>query len=85
MRIDKYLQVSRIIKRRAIAKEIIDKKRVLINDVIAKPGSKVNEEDRILIEFGDIDLLIEVKSIDEKTKKDQASEMYEVIKKEKRG
>lgn len=83
MRLDKYLQVSRIIKRRAIAKEIVEKKRVKINDVIAKPSSQVSVGDLLNIKFGDITLLIEVKSIDDKTKKDQANEMYEIIKKEK--
>lgn len=81
MRIDKFLQVSRIIKRRSIAKEILEKERVLINGKIAKPGSKVKIEDEITIKFGDTTLVIKVLLIEDKIKKEDAGELYEIISK----
>lgn len=81
MRIDKFLQVSRIIKRRAVAKEIVEKNRVLLNNKIAKPASGVAVGDTLTIKFGDTTLEIKVLLVDDKIKKDQSSEMYEIIKK----
>lgn len=81
MRIDKFLQVSRIIKRRAVAKEIVEKQRVIINEKIAKPANKVSVNDILKIKFGDVTLEIKVLLIDEKIKKDQSSEMYEILNK----
>lgn len=79
MRIDKYLQVSRIIKRRSVAKEILEKNRISINDKIAKPGTKLNIGDEIIIEFGDTKLKLEVLMLDEKVKKEDAENLYRVI------
>lgn len=79
MRIDKFLQVSRIIKRRSIAKEIVEKGRILINEKVAKPGSKVKVNDEITIQFGDTTLVIKVLLLDEKIKKEDAGELYEII------
>lgn len=84
MRIDKFLQVSRIIKRRSISKEIIEKDRVLINDKIAKPGVKVKIGDIIKIEFGDSILSLKVLELNEKVKKEDAVNLYEIISQEKR-
>ena len=81
MRIDKFLQVSRIIKRRSIAKEIVEKGRILINEKVAKPGSKVKVSDEITIQFGDTTLVIKVLLLDEKIKKEDAGELYEIISK----
>ena len=81
MRIDKFLQVSRIIKRRAIAKEVVEKQRVSINGKVAKPSSLINIDDNIKIEFGDTTLEIRVLSISDKVKKDQIEEVYEIIRK----
>ncbi len=81
MRIDKFLQVSRIIKRRSIAKEIVEKGRILINEKVAKPGSKVKVNDEITIQFGDTTLVIKVLLLDEKIKKEDAGELYEIISK----
>lgn len=79
MRLDKFLQVSRIIKRRSIAKEIIEKKRVQVNNKEGKPGLKVKPGDELILTFGDSTLTIKVLSIDEKTKKADADTMYEII------
>ena len=80
MRIDKYLQVSRIIKRRSIAKEIIEKKRIYINGNVAKPSSNVKIDDLILIKFNDFDLEVRVLIIDDKVSKSEAINMYEITK-----
>ncbi|MDF9866712.1 ribosomal 50S subunit-recycling heat shock protein [Bacilli bacterium PM5-3] len=82
MRIDKFLQVSRIIKRRSVAKEIVEKKRVLLNNKVAKPSSSVNVDDILSIQFGDTTLELKVLLVSDKVKKDQANEMYEIIKRE---
>ncbi|WP_423363780.1 RNA-binding S4 domain-containing protein [Mycoplasma sp. P36-A1] len=81
MRIDKFLQVSRIIKRRAVAKEIVEKKRVKINDKVAKPSTIVEENDNLEIRFGDYKLILKVLKVEEKVKKENAAEMYEIIEK----
>jgi len=82
MRIDKFLQVSRIIKRRAIAKEIVEKNRVLVNGKVAKPATSVSIGDILTIKFGDVTLEIKVLSISDKVKKEQANEIYEILKKD---
>lgn len=79
MRLDKYLKVSRIIKRRVIAKEIADSDRVKINGKIAKSSQIVKVGDELVIQFGHKSLTIRVLQILDSTKKDDAQMMYEVI------
>lgn len=79
MRLDKFLKVSRVIKRRSVAKEVADKGRVTINGRPAKSGSDVVEGDEITIAFGNKDLTIRVEQIMDTTKKDQAQEMFTVV------
>ncbi len=79
MRIDKYLKVSRIIKRRTVANEACSGGRVMINDKIAKPGSSVSAGDIISIRFGEHVGRYEVLSIAETIRKDQAADLYRVI------
>lgn len=79
MRLDKFLKVSRVIKRRSVAKEVADKGRVTINGRPAKSGSDVVEGDEITIAFGNKDLTIQVDQIMDTTKKDQAQEMFTVV------
>ena len=76
MRIDKYLKVSRLIKRRTIANEVCEQGRVKINEKIAKPGSEVNVGDVIEIQFGNNTTAIEITRISEHVAKDDAKEMY---------
>lgn len=76
MRIDKYLKVSRLIKRRTLANEACEKGRVRINDKVAKPGSEVNVGDIIEIQFGGGMAKVEVVSISEHVSKAGAKEMY---------
>ncbi|QVK17985.1 RNA-binding S4 domain-containing protein [Mycoplasmatota bacterium] len=83
MRVDKFLKVSRLIKRRTIAKEVAEKDRIQINDKIAKPSSEVKVGDLITIGFGNKLVTIRVLQILESTKKDDAQHMYEIVKEEK--
>jgi len=79
MRLDKYLKVSRLIKRRTVANEACDAGRVLINDRVAKAGADVKVGDIISIGFGTKTVKVEVLSIAETVKKEQAEEMYRYV------
>ncbi len=79
MRLDKYLKVSRLIKRRTIANEACDAGRVLINDKVAKASVNVKEGDIIEIQFGNKSLKVEVHNVQDNVKKDEAKEMYREI------
>ena len=79
MRIDKYLKVSRIIKRRTVANEAFSGGRVSIYGKVAKRGTDVHEGDIITIRFGEHLGRYEIVSIAETVKKDQASLMYKII------
>ena len=79
MRIDKYLKVSRVIKRRTIAKDILDLGFVKINDKVAKPSSEVKENDIIELTLGERRLGVKVIGLSEQTKKKEASSLFEVI------
>lgn len=82
MRLDKYLKVSRIIKRRTVAKEIADQGRVKINDKGAKSSTKVEIGDQIEIQFGNKKMTVEVKDLRDTTKKKEAEGMYKIISEE---
>jgi ribosomal 50S subunit-recycling heat shock protein len=79
MRLDKYLKVSRIIKRRTVANEACDADRVTINGRPAKASAQVKEGDVLEIMFGTNPLKVEVLSVKETVKKDEAKEMYRVL------
>lgn len=79
MRIDKYLKVSRILKRRTISKELAENERVEINGRVVKPGHDVNPGDIVAITFGNRKLEVRVLSTTEVKKKADAAAMYEVI------
>lgn len=79
MRLDKFLKVSRIFKRRTIAKEVSKKQRILINDRIAKPASNVEVDDILKITYGNKELIVKVKEISSFAKKEFAQDMYEII------
>ena len=79
MRLDKYLKVSRIIKRRTVANEACDGGRVSLNGKIAKPGADVKEGDILTIRFGERIGRYEVLSIAETVRKDGAHELYRVL------
>ena len=83
MRLDKYLKVSRLIKRRTVAKEVADHEKIMVNNKLSKPSTDIKINDIISIRFGMKIVTIKVLSINEYTKKDESNLMYEIIKEEK--
>ena len=79
MRLDKYLKVSRIIKRRTVAKEACDGGRVTINGKVAKAGAEVKEGDVMEIRFGNRVGRYEITDVQEVVRKENAAEMYRVL------
>ena len=79
MRLDKYLKVSRLIKRRTVANEACDAGRVQINGKTAKASVDVKVGDVIEIQFGTKNVKVEVTDIVETTKKDEAKELFRYI------
>lgn len=79
MRLDKYLKVSRIIKRRPVAKEVADKGRIKVNGVLAKSSTDLKINDEIEIRFGNKLLVVRVLEMKDSTKKEDALSMYEII------
>lgn len=79
MRLDKYLKVSRLIKRRTLAKEASDADRVLLNNKPAKPSKEVKVGDLITIVFGKKIVTVRVTNLIESTKKEDALLMYELV------
>ena len=81
MRLDKFLKVSRVIKRRTVANEACDSGRVMINGRIAKASSNVKCGDIVEIKFGEKTIKFEITRVDEIIKKEEASEMFKIIEK----
>lgn len=79
MRLDKYLKVSRIIKRRTVAKEACDGGRVTLNGRVAKAGAEVKEGDIMEIRFGARLGRYEVVSVQDNVRNEQAAGMYRVL------
>ena len=79
MRLDKYLKVSRLIKRRTVANEACDAGRVLINDRPAKASAQVKEGDVLEIQFGSKAVRVEVLNVQETVKKEEARELYRYL------
>ena len=79
MRLDKFLKVSRLIKRRTVANEACDAGRVLINDKVAKASANVREGDIIEIQFGTRSVKVEVLNVQETVKKEEAQELYKYV------
>lgn len=79
MRLDKFLKVSRIIKRRSVAKEVADKGRIQINGKLAKSSSTLKVGDVLKIQFGNKTLEVKVLALQDSTKKEDASKMYEIL------
>lgn len=79
MRLDKYLKVSRIIKRRTVANEACDAGRVSVNGKVARASLEVKEGDVIELTLGARALKLKVLSVNEYATKDNASQMYEAI------
>ena len=79
MRLDKFLKVSRLIKRRTVANEACDDGRVLVNDKPAKASVKVKPGDIIEIQFGTRTVKVEVLDIKDTTKKEEAGDLFKYL------
>ena len=79
LRLDKYLKVSRLIKRRTVAAEACDGGRVSVNGKVSKPSQEVRPGDIIELSFGQRSLKVEVLSVAETVRKDDAAGMYRQI------
>ncbi len=79
MRLDKFLKVSRLIKRRTVANEACDAGRVLINGKVAKASQNVKIGDIIEIAFGTKTVKVKVLDIQDTTKKDEAKDLFEYV------
>lgn len=79
MRLDKFLKVSRLIKRRTVANEACDAGRVMVNGVVAKASVKVKVGDVIEIQFGTKNVKVEVLDIQDTTKKEEAKELFKYL------
>lgn len=79
MRLDKFLKVSRLIKRRTVANEACDAGRVLVNDRPAKASAQVKAGDVLEIQFGSKSVRVEVLNVQENVKKEEAQELYRYL------
>ena len=79
MRLDKYLKVSRLIKRRTVAADAAGAGRVIVNGKLAKPGLQVKEGDILEIAFGTNTVKARITAILDTTRKEDAKEMYELL------
>ena len=79
MRLDKYLKVSRIIKRRTVANEACDAGRVMINDRLAKASAEVKPGDVITIQFGNKETKVEVLTVADAIRKEDAEKMFRFL------
>ena len=79
MRLDKYLKISRLIKRRTVANEACDGGRILVNGKVARASYAVQEGDQISIQLGAKPLTVDVLSVSEFATKDSASTLYRVV------
>ncbi len=79
MRLDKFLKVSRLIKRRTVANEACDSGRVMVNDKVAKASANVKAGDVIEISFGNKTVKVEVLDIRDTTKKEEAKDMFKYL------
>lgn len=82
MRLDKFLKVSRLIKRRTVAKDVSEQGRVLINGKESKPSSTVKIGDEITVQFGQKLVTVRVEKLVETTRKDEAAGMYTLLREE---
>ena len=83
MRLDKFLKVSRLIKRRTLAKEVADQGRISINGTPGKASSNVKIGDELMIRFGQKLVTVVIEDLKETTRKEEATNLYRVVKEEK--
>ncbi|WP_026673673.1 RNA-binding S4 domain-containing protein [Alkalihalobacterium bogoriense] len=82
MRLDKFLKVSRLIKRRTLAKEVADKGRITVNGQVAKAGTDLKVGDQLVVRFGHKLVTVTVDQLKETSKKEEAAMMYTIVKEE---
>ncbi|TVY06794.1 RNA-binding S4 domain-containing protein [Paenibacillus cremeus] len=82
MRLDKFLKLSRLIKRRTVAKDVSEQGRVWINGREAKPSSAVKVGDELTVQFGQKLVTVRVELLSESTRKEDAAKMYTLLKEE---
>jgi ribosomal 50S subunit-recycling heat shock protein len=85
MRLDKFLKVSRLIKRRTLAKEVADQGRISINGIVGKASSVIKVGDELKIRFGQKIVTVKIDLLKETTRKEEAENMYTIEKEEKVG
>ncbi|MED4404159.1 RNA-binding S4 domain-containing protein [Metabacillus fastidiosus] len=83
MRLDKFLKVSRLIKRRTLAKEIADQGRITINGLTAKASSSVKIGDELLIRFGQKLVTVRIEDLKDTTRKEDAANLYTIVSEER--
>ncbi|HHU20871.1 MAG TPA: RNA-binding S4 domain-containing protein [Acholeplasma sp.] len=81
MRLDKFLKISRLIKRRSVAKKASEDDLVMVNEKIAKPSKEIAVGDLIKIRYAKTTIVLKVLSLNQSIKKEDASSMYEIIEK----
>jgi len=79
MRLDKFLKISRIFKRRTVAKEVAKNGRVLINNRVAKPGTEIKPDDILQITYGQKTITIKILKLTSHIRKEDANTMYKII------
>lgn len=79
MRLDKFLKVSRIIKRRTVAKDFAEHERVMVNGRIAKPATEIKKGDILTLRIGDRETVFEVLDIKENVKAAEAKNLYRIV------
>lgn len=82
MRLDKFLKVSRLIKRRTVAKDASEQGRIWVNGREAKPSAKVKPGDELTVQFGQKLVTVRVDRLSESARKEEAGEMYTLLKEE---
>ncbi|RYI25354.1 RNA-binding S4 domain-containing protein [Bacillus infantis] len=85
MRLDKFLKVSRLIKRRTLAKEVADQGRILINGQQGKASSTVKVGDELTVRLGQRIVTARIERLQETSRKEEAAEMYTILKEERTG
>jgi ribosomal 50S subunit-recycling heat shock protein len=83
MRLDKFLKVSRLIKRRTLAKEVSDQGRITVNGIVAKASTVVKADDELAIRFGQKRIIVKIENLQDSSKKEDAAGMYSLVKEEK--
>ncbi|PLT30868.1 RNA-binding S4 domain-containing protein [Peribacillus deserti] len=79
MRLDKFLKVSRLIKRRTLAKEVADQGRISINGITAKASSNVKVGDEMEVRFGQKLVKVKIEKLQESSRKEEAADMYTIL------